>query len=66
MDTTRIEGTIRNGVIEIPKGFAFPDETPVLIEIRVPEKPIRIASPKLANPEDAAFFRKLVERDIED
>ena len=65
MSVTTVEGIVKNGKVVIPKEFKLPEAARVFIV--VPEdRPKRIMSPRLANRDDARFFAKTVEEDIED
>jgi hypothetical protein len=56
------EGVVENGQIRLADDLALPEKVKVYIIVPSgdPEQPIRIRSPRLANPQDAADFAKKV------
>ena len=56
------EGVVENGRVRLPGDVVLPDNTKVYVT--VPEQqthgPVRVASPRLAHPEQAADFAKQV------
>lgn len=63
MNGTSYEAIVVNGQIRLPEGLRLPDNSTVIVV--VPAKPpmhsARIASPRLARPEQATDFQMTVE-----
>ena len=62
MPLTAIEGIVENGTIRLRENVALPENTRVYVIVADPQAapPFNIASPRLANPKDAAAFRKQI------
>jgi hypothetical protein len=62
MSLPAIEGVVENGAIRLQKGVQLPERTKVFVIVAEPDvcPSARIWSPRLANPEQAAEFRKQV------
>ncbi|MCC6125873.1 MAG: hypothetical protein IT426_12975 [Pirellulales bacterium] len=65
MNVISYEGIVENGCVHVPAGVVLPEKTKVYIIVPgISESGIqhysRIASPRLANPEQAADFVKKV------
>jgi hypothetical protein len=61
MSVSTIEGYVENGQIHVPANVKLPDRAKVYIvipDLDTLRGPIRILSPRLANPQQAADFRK--------
>ena len=66
MSVSTIEGYVENGQIRVPASVKLPDRAKVYIvipDVETLRRPIRIVSPRLANPEQAADFRLEVEEE---
>ena len=52
------QATVVNGQIRLPEGVQLPENAPVLVIVpsEGEARPVRIASPRLAHPEQAAEF----------
>jgi hypothetical protein len=63
MKVTTYEATVENGQVRLPEDAHIPDHTRVYVVVPSAEPigRVRIASPHLAHPEDAADFVKQVE-----
>jgi hypothetical protein len=64
MSVSTIEGYVENGQIHLPANVKLPDRAKVFIvipDLEILRGPIRIVSPRLANPQQAADFRMEVE-----
>lgn len=63
MKVTAYEGVVDDGLIRLQPPVRLPDRTHVYVvvpELQPPRKTVRGPSPRLANPEEAADFRKEV------
>jgi hypothetical protein len=63
MSVATIEGIVENGQIRLPPSVHLPEHTKVYVVIPdagVPLPPFRLASPRLAHPEQATDFEKKV------
>lgn len=62
MRVTTVEGMVENGKIRLPAGVQLPENVKVYVVVPgVEEKPaLRVGSPRLAHPEQAADFEKEV------
>ena len=54
------EGVVENGHVTLPPEADIPDKTRVYVLVPKPETTHRIMSPRLANPDQAKDFLKLV------
>jgi len=68
MKTTTFEAIVENGHIRLPEDAHIPDNTKVYVV--VPSDgvagTVRLGSPRLAHPEQAAAFAKEIEEESED
>jgi hypothetical protein len=63
MSASTIEGYVKNGQIQLPASVHLPERAKVYVvipDLEVSAGPIRILSPRLANPEQAAELRKVI------
>ena len=62
------EAIMENGHIRLPEDAHIPDNTRVYVLVPSPELDgrVRLASPRLAHPQQAAAFAKEVEEEPED
>ena len=66
MSVSTIEGYVENGQIRVPASVKLPERAKVYIvipDVEMLRGPIRIVSPRLAHPEQAADFRLEVEEE---
>ena len=56
------EGTVENGQIRLRDNVTLPNKAKVYVIVpeMAPERPLKIFSPRLVNPADAADFVKVV------
>ncbi|MGN6368381.1 MAG: antitoxin family protein [Phycisphaerae bacterium] len=57
---TTVEGIVENGAIRLRDPIELPDNTRVFVIIPDATPPAQIRTPRLANPQQAADFRKQV------
>jgi len=59
MSVTTIEATVENGQIRLPPATQLPEKATVYVVIpdALPARPVRIMSPRLADPKRAADFK---------
>ncbi len=57
-----LEGVVENGQVRLPDEVALPEHAKVYVVIPTMEsaRPVRIYSPRLAHPEQVAYFAKQV------
>ena len=63
MSAATIEAIVENGQIRLPPNTHLPERAKVYVVVPDPvavPSPYRIASPRLAHPEQAGDFRKIV------
>lgn len=67
MQVTTIQGVVENGQIKLTESITLPDKTIVYVVVPSVEKNRipKIMSPRLINKEDAEFFKKTVEDDVD-
>jgi len=65
MKITTYEGIIENGHVRLPDDACIPDNTTVYVIVPSGEfaRRVRLASPRLARPEQAAAFTKEVQEE---
>jgi hypothetical protein len=60
MEVMTVQGVVENGQIRLAEGVRLPERA--IVYVVVPEaSPVRICSPRLVHPEEAADFFKVVE-----
>ncbi len=61
MNVVAYEAVVENGQVRLPADAKLPENAKVYVVVPEPEAPrvVRIASPRLAHPEDAARFTKM-------
>ncbi len=62
MTILTVEGIVENGRIRLPEDVELPEQTRVYVVIPTLDRPsqARVWSPRLVNPEHAAYFAKKV------
>jgi hypothetical protein len=60
MSPTTYEATVKNGCVQLPENVSLPENTKVYVLVLDGEsnETLRLRSPRLADPEKAADFRK--------
>lgn len=67
MESTIIQGTVRNGQIHLDEDVSLPEATKVYVYVPNTEKrTTRVMSPRLVNKADAKRFVKTIEADTDD
>jgi hypothetical protein len=68
MSVTTFEGIVENGVIRLPESVRLPERAKVYVVVPDPDprQPLRIASPRLVHPEQAADLLKVVVEESRD
>ena len=68
MKVATFQGIVENGQIRLPENVRLPEEAIVYVVIPGVESPsvVRVSSPRLAHPEQAADFQKVVVEEIRD
>ena len=66
MQLTTIQGIVRNGQIQLSEEVSLPEMSKVFVVIPPDENVKRVMSPRLVNKDDAKYFVKTVEDDIDD
>jgi predicted DNA-binding antitoxin AbrB/MazE fold protein len=67
MQVTTIEGIVENGQIRLTENVKLPESAKVYVVVPNMEKrTAKIMSPRLVNKEDAKYFVKTVEEDVDD
>jgi KaiC/GvpD/RAD55 family RecA-like ATPase len=60
MSVTTVEGVVKNGKVVIPKGYSLPESARVFVVVPDDDRPKRIMSPRLADPNKLSELRREV------